>query len=50
MRRHIFTSCCVKETFTVSGLSRAPFRLTTSSEELEHVTLAAIAPLLVKSG
>ena len=36
--------------FTLSHLSRAPFRLTTSSEELEHVTLAAIAPLLVTSG
>ena len=32
--------------FTLSHLSRAPFRLNTSSEELEHVTLAAIAPCL----
>ena len=36
--------------FTLSHLSRAPFRLNTSSEELERATFAAIAPLLVRSG
>ena len=36
--------------FTLSHLSRAPFRLNTTLEELEHATFAAIVPLLVKSG
>ena len=36
--------------FTLSHLSRAQFRLDKSSEEPEHATLGAIAPLLVKSG
>ena len=37
-------------TFTLSRLSRAQFQLNKSSEGQEHATLAAIAPLLVRSG
>ena len=36
--------------FIPSRLLRAPFRLNKSSEEQEHVTFAAIAPLRVRSG
>ena len=34
--------------FTLSRVSRTQFRLNKSSEEPEHATLAAIAPLMVK--
>ena len=37
-------------TFTLSRLSRGQFQLNKSSERQEHATLAAIAPLLVRSG
>ena len=52
MRRHMArVVLCKKQCmFTLSHVSRPQFRLNKSSEEPEHATLAAIAPLLVRSG